>query len=58
MFTDLRAELEVAIENGSLHDADKQEHKHQEEKAEHEKELLAPNAIEDEEELDEDATKG
>mmetsp|Transcript_17586 Transcript_17586/g.51086 ORF Transcript_17586/g.51086 Transcript_17586/m.51086 type:complete len:325 (+) Transcript_17586:762-1736(+) len=54
----LRAELEVAHDDGDLRAGDHQDHEHEEEEAEDVVELVEPDGGEDEEELDEDRAEG
>mmetsp|Transcript_14657 Transcript_14657/g.38064 ORF Transcript_14657/g.38064 Transcript_14657/m.38064 type:complete len:217 (+) Transcript_14657:318-968(+) len=54
----LRAQLEVAHDDGDLRARDHQDHEDEEEEAEHVVELVQPDRGEDEEELDEHRAKG
>jgi len=54
----LRTQMEVAEQDGGLGAGDDQDHKHEEQKSIHVINLTGPNTVEDEEQLDEDASEG
>jgi len=54
----LRTQMEVAEQDGGLGAGDDQDHKHEEQESIHVINLTGPNTVEDEEQLDEDASEG
>lgn len=54
----LSTKVEIAEQDGGLRASDQKNDKYQEQEAKHVVHLMRPNAIEDEEKLDEDAAKG